>query len=122
MASASTERNVEYLTKRMKFAWAKYYETERNYHKLMTDIFLKLQNVQTESFEIPQNVKTELEELAMLSRKTFECPICLDIIPLGQLDITNCGHKYCKTCLDTLKRDCPTPKCSICRKNLKSSH
>eukprot|EP01051_Picozoa_sp_SAG22_P008105 SAG22_NODE_600_length_8677_cov_18.222429_3_plen_915_part_00 len=29
-------------------------------------------------------------------KEEIECPICFDTIPEGQLDITRCGHKYCK--------------------------
>ena len=46
------------------------------------------------------------------------CTICL-ISPIPPLNLctTNCGHRYCKTCLETwqnrMKRDCP-----ICRKDI----
>ena len=46
------------------------------------------------------------------------CTICL-ISPIPPLNVctTNCGHRYCKTCLETwqnrMKRDCP-----ICRKDI----
>ena len=46
------------------------------------------------------------------------CTICL-ISPIPPLNVctTNCGHRYCKTCLETwqnrINRDCP-----ICREDI----
>jgi hypothetical protein len=50
-------------------------------------------------------------------RKTIECPVCLEVIEdTSNMKISRCGHKYCKTCFDTMKeRD---QKCGICRGEL----
>ena len=63
---------------------------------------------------ISQHLKTEIEEMAIALKKTFDCPICLEVIPFGQLDIAGCGHKYCKTCLAELKKEVDA-KCAMCR-------
>jgi len=49
-------------------------------------------------------------------KKEIECPVCLTIIDKDELKISNCGHKYCKTCYDELV--IRENKCCICRKKL----
>ena len=47
----------------------------------------------------------------------IECPICFEVIQKGELEITNCGHKYCKNCYDKLVET--TNKCALCKKQIK---
>lgn len=109
--------SVEAMTRRMKFAWAKYYEAMREGHE--TAIIYVARNVAlTADPTLPTHIKAEIEEMAAAMRKQYECPICLEMIASGELDITNCGHKYCKTCLAQLLAQ-PEPKCACCRKALK---
>jgi len=102
--------------RRMKFAWAKYYEEVRHGHNRALDI-VRRQLVITTDATLPTHIKAEIEEMAKTLQKEYECPICLAMIAEGQLDITNCGHKYCKECLAHLLT--ADPKCAICRKVLK---
>jgi hypothetical protein len=105
------------MTKQRAFAWAKYYEamntqlgTDHRYYTTITSA--------VESF--PAHVKTEMEEMAAALKKRWECPVCLDFIASGSLEITPCGHYYCKDCVGSIKAG-PEPKCAICRKKLKAT-
>ena len=105
------------LERQRRFAWAKYYEAMREGHEVAV-VFVNRNRALTQDPTLPTHIKAEIEEMATAMAKTYECPICLDMIPSGQLDITNCGHKYCKTCLATLLGQAQ-PKCAVCRKELK---
>jgi len=107
------------LDRQRRFAWAKYYEEVREGHE-RTIVYVARQIAITTDPTIPQHLKNEIEEMATAMRKQYECPICLDMIASGELDITNCGHKYCKSCLAQVLA-CAEPKCSICRKVLKKN-
>jgi len=113
---------LEAMKRRMKFAWAKYFETNRETHDLILHYHARLDRMSKAVGEatLPTHIKAEIEEMAAAMRKQYECPICLDMIESGQLDITNCGHKYCKTCLAQLLTQ-PEPKCACCRKALKGN-
>jgi hypothetical protein len=53
-----------------------------------------VRNAETPGF--PTHVKKEFLEMAQALKKTRECPICLDFIPQDALEITPCGHFYCR--------------------------
>ena len=57
-------------------------------------------------FSIPEHIKAELRALDVHR----ECPICLDSIPFGKVDLTDCGHYFCTSCIDSAKDSCP-----VCR-------
>ena len=111
---------LESMRRRVKFAWAKYFEVNREAHDLFVAYHQQLKKISQAVGEatLPLHIKAEIEEMAAAMKKQYECPICLDMIESGQLDITNCGHKYCVSCLTTLLRQ-PEPKCACCRKALK---
>jgi len=98
-----------------RYAWCRYYEEARTNHEEALIHITRIRRVIAN--DLPQHIKTEMEEMAHALSKPYECPICLDLIPKGELDITNCGHKYCKRCLTTLKAT-PQPKCAMCRTEL----
>ena len=50
-------------------------------------------------------------------RKEIECPICYEVINNNELQLSNCGHKFCKTCYDRILRD--SNECAVCKKKLK---
>ena len=107
----------EPMDRRVKFAWAKYYEEVRHGHNRALDLYRR-QSVMATEPTLPTHIKAEIEEMAKSLRKEYECPICLDMIAEGQLDITICGHKYCKPCLTTMITQ-SSPNCAVCRKVLK---
>ena len=114
---------LEAMRRRMKFAWAMVFQTHREAHEVILAYHERLERMRAMSAEatLPTHIKAEIEEMASAMRKQYECPICLEMIGSGQLDITNCGHKYCKGCLATLLAQAE-PKCACCRKALKSQH
>lgn len=102
------------------FAWAKYYEQVNG---SLTDAHVHHATYTAAAAEdaIPSHIKLQLKEMATALKKKWECPICLDMIDDGDLDITNCGHYYCKPCLAQLKTSQkaqakPKWECAVCRR------
>lgn len=107
--------NEQRLERQRRFAWAKYYEELRNHHEGAIVRIQQITRIVNEP-TLPAHLKTEIDEMRIAMAKEYECPICITTIPQGELDITSCGHKYCKECLrQLLARD---PKCAVCRKEL----
>jgi hypothetical protein len=111
---------LTYAKKQKAFAWAKYYETvndrlhdaHQNY-----DTFNRV----ADDKSIPEHIKKEMREMATALKKQWECPVCIEMIADEALEITNCGHYYCKTCLDSWKKTCKDRgdakwKCSMCNR------
>ena len=104
--------------KRQSFAWAKYYESFnqrldydfRHYGTLTQTLKKDI------GYVLPQHLHNEIEDMAKELKKTWTCPICLDFIKPGDLQITICGHFFCKGCLGAHKTansvEC---KCPVCR-------
>jgi len=117
--NATLQQRLTYANKRVAFAWAKYYEAiETN---LATDHRQYETITQMSEDSIPTHIKNELKTMATELKKRWECPICLDMIESGDLQITNCGHFYCKGCLEQLiktHKDKGDTKwtCATCRK------
>ena len=109
------EKELAWAKKQTSFAWAKFYEAENNQHPENMVQFKKIE-VFTEVEDIPLHVVAELKSMMKQLKKKIECPICLEVINPNQLEITRCGHKFCRTCLGTLKTT--TKKCAICRKTI----
>ena len=68
------------------------------------------------SIELEANTSKATSELEDL-RKEIECPICYEVINNNELQLSNCGHKFCKTCYDRILRD--SNECAVCKKKLK---
>ena len=108
---------------RIKFAWAQVFEMRRVNHDLSIDmlrLMRQLNAVSNADSTIPSHLKTEIEEMAETLRKSYECPICLEVIEKGNLEITTCGHKYCRNCFTALTRT-PDCRCAVCRRKLKQN-
>lgn len=119
------QQKLIYANKRVKFAWHKFYEaTNADHHGAYTQRTVLLRTVAEDA--IPTHIKNTLTEMATELKKKWECPVCMDMIADGDLAITNCGHFYCKGCLEALisraraaredKWECPT-----CRRKHKVS-
>ena len=93
-----------------------YAEVDRNFlmaerHRIALEKILNVPND-----VIPKHIENELKELYAETRKSIECPICLDIITSDTLCLSSCGHKYHKNCYDLLlEKD---GKCGICRRKI----
>lgn len=106
---------------RCKFAWAQYYRAQNDAHNRDHAHYQVITHRVVSEDAIPGHIKTVFAEMAKDLKKKWECPICLDFIPDGNLEITNCGHFYCKGCLTQLKTKAQTDRkdkweCGICRK------
>ena len=100
------ERQLEQSKRQTRYAWAKYYEAKEESH--ITSI-TRVEYIDT----LPEFVKAELVDMYKELRKEIECPVCLEVIDIGVLKFTKCGHKYCEDCLSRLS------DCAVCRKKLK---
>jgi hypothetical protein len=117
-------RYVNSLIAQRGFAWAKYYESVRGTHVVEYRYLTRLNDMTQHGEEgFPPHVKNELMEMAKELKKNWECPVCIDTIVPDNLEITNCGHYFCKGCLVRLKEQvttgdvlCPCCRRKICRK------
>ena len=83
-----------------------YREIEKRCH-LSTQVREKIKDV-------PQHLARELFELAEELNKEFSCPVCLNALTKDTIKVTFCGHKYCASCLNTIKGQ-GDAKCAVCR-------
>ena len=111
------EARYNSMVKQRGFAWAKYYSAVNNHlgndhrtHSTITKV--------VEVADFPAHIKAEMLEMAAALKKSWECPICMDFIPADALEITPCGHYFCRPCLDDLKKT-TEPKCAMCRRRVK---
>jgi len=108
------QTKIRSLEKGKKYAWGKYYGEVNNQLNQNTTQYIRMKEfVET----IPTHIKDEYIKMLDELKKEIECPICMDIIQKNDLQLSNCGHKYCKTCYDRILRD--SNKCAICKKQLK---
>ena len=84
--------------KQTSYAWAKFYtqvnaqlHDDHGNH----DTFNRV----ADDKSVPEHLKTELKAMATALAKKWECPVCIDMISDANLEITNCGHFYCRPCL-----------------------
>lgn len=105
---------VNLLTRQKSYAWAKYYESLNRAHHLAVVQINTLTRTVSEP-TLPEHIKKELSEMASQLKKEYECPICLDTISEGELEVSSCGHKYCKGCFKELLK-ASEPKCACCRR------
>jgi hypothetical protein len=59
------------------------------------------------------------ELLEVAEGKETECPVCLEKITAATGQYTACGHLFCNTCLEELKKEkghrADKPRCPTCR-------
>jgi len=110
------------MDNRRKMGWAKYFQAENDNHTRQVENYGEQMEVfsQIEVIEsVPQFIKDEMEQMIVKLRLEIECPVCMDIIDAegGQLEITKCGHKFCKGCIARV-RETAEPTCPSCRVKL----
>jgi len=112
-----------YANKRVAFAWAKYYD-EVNRELRSDHRHYELYTRTSSDVSIPSHIISEMKEMAAALKKKWECPCCLDFIEDDALQITNCGHYYCKECLEQWKGTQKTNgkekwECAVCKRKHK---
>jgi rubrerythrin len=121
MTLAQATQKLDWANKRCKYAWAKYYSSQAEAHDQDHAHYEIITTRVVAEDAVPRHIKDMLTTMADELKKKWECPICLDFIPDGSLEITNCGHFYCKPCLAGVKKmatDAHKDKweCAVCRK------
>jgi len=93
------------MVKQRAFAWHKYYEETEDGHHIA---FAQIENYKhmAEDATVPTHIKTMIDTMGKELHKKWDCPVCADFIPDGELLITNCGHFFCKDCLKGWKDKC----------------
>ena len=117
MAQQSTrqlQNKITSLEKGKKYAWAKYFNEVNTQLDTNTQHYNRMKMLVE---IIPTHIKDEYIAMLKELKKTIECPICMNVIDNNDLQLSNCGHKYCKTCFDRILTD--SNKCAICKKQLK---
>jgi hypothetical protein len=120
MSVAQLNQSLIYANKRVAYAWARYYAEVRLHLHEDHDNYDTLNRV-ADDRTIPEHIKEEMKTMAKALKKKWECPICIDFIADDKLDITNCGHYYCKPCLQGWKdaekaRGEDKWKCGVCNR------
>lgn len=103
-----------------RYAWFRYYEALNEGLGQANTIYNTNSQIVVDP-QIPTHIKNQLIEMSEALKRKWECPVCLDMIATDCLSVTNCGHYYCKTCLENLKQfskrqSKPKWECATCRK------
>ncbi|NBW15361.1 MAG: hypothetical protein EBR82_45935 [Caulobacteraceae bacterium] len=118
---ATLQRQIQNERRRTGFAWAKYYSSLNEEHTEAISQHRRLVETITEE-AVPTHIKTILTEMSDELKRKWSCPICLDFIPEGGLEITSCGHFYCRPCVTALKDNAHAGadvQCAVCRRKIK---
>ena len=98
------------------FAWAKYYESIRGQIVIDRRHYTTIKEMNVDS--VPAHIKDEILAMGAELRKRWECPICMEMIESDSITITNCGHFFCKGCLDRYKTANVECNCPVCRRKI----
>jgi hypothetical protein len=120
----SLTQKLNWANKRVSYAWAKVYETANERLEVDYQNYTTIERTVIEQ-AVPEHIKTELKSMADRLKQVWECPICMDFITPNDLEITNCGHYYCKGCLVEWKeteRRAGNDKWKCCSCNRRSNY
>jgi rubrerythrin len=111
------------MVKQRAYAWRQFYEARAEEHHVA---YVHVQNFNhiAEDATVPTHMKTLVTDMGKELKKKWDCPICADFIPDGELDITNCGHFHCKQCIADWVAKCkadhkPKWECPVCKREHK---
>jgi len=112
MPRTYTEKQYQAQVKKAKAGWGKYFgELEREQER---DIIYYEQVKELPVADMTDYAQQQIQELLIKLKEAIDCPVCLETIAPGNIEMTACGHKFCKQCLNTIKTT-PEPKCAVCR-------
>jgi hypothetical protein len=121
MPKTLTDYQYNELVKKSKMGWASYFrelENSQNNAVIIWQVVNKVnKEVNEEGNELTDYAQGQIQELLIQLKKQIECPICLEVINPKEVVMTNCGHKYCKQCLNTIKTGAK-PECAVCRQKI----
>lgn len=109
------------MDRQRSFAWAKYYESmgqNANRARVIVWMIGRHDDGKLEPKEnLPKHITQEFYDMAEQLNKQFTCPVCYELVTSATIQITHCGHVFCKECLEQWKKK-PNAVCPICRKKL----
>lgn len=107
-----TENQYKAQVRKAKQGWACYFQAIEQGQ--MCDIIYYEQVKELPVADMSEYAQKQIQELLIKLKKAIECPVCLETIAPNNIEMTACGHKFCKQCLKTIKTT-PEPKCAVCR-------
>ena len=123
----SVNNEINRLNKKAKIGWACFFQSQNRNHELhlsqmdrvenLSNKINKLNDTLENAPGIPSHIANELKELYEITKKEVSCPICLEILTTDEIKFSSCSHKYCESCLNSLKAQNPS-KCAICRRRI----
>jgi hypothetical protein len=112
-----TKQQHDALVRKSKTGWARYYSLLEETQEEMNELYTRLKDAVKER-DIPQHIKDELIEMAKQLNKKYECAICMSMPEPDDVELTKCGHRFCKECLTEAKKH--SPLCPVCRSKIYS--
>jgi hypothetical protein len=119
MSKTLTPAEVRALERKARVGWAHYYEEVQRMQAQAVTMNARLAALRTKMLSeptIPTHLKDEYVEMCVALGKPFECSICMETPPASNVDISSCGHRYCKPCFVKLKEN--SRYCGVCRRSL----
>ena len=99
--------------------WVHYYDHVEFSHRQgvhMLAEMRKLHDKHAAAGTLPTHLKDEFVEMLTTLGRDFQCSICLETPQSTNIEISSCGHRYCKPCFGTLKTT--TKQCAVCRRSI----
>jgi len=115
MPRTYTEKQYMAQVRKAKAGWAKYFAELENNQGYNIMYYEKVKEMPVN--DMSEYAQQEIRNLLIELKKNIECPICMENIAPDQVEMTACGHKYCKQCINTIKAGA-NPECAICRNKL----
>jgi hypothetical protein len=116
-----SRQQYENLMKQKKKGWAMFYnemgQNADNATIIISTIGRDTQGKLPAREDIPSHITTQFYDMAVKLNETYTCPVCLELVNKETINISFCGHIFCKDCLEHIKKS-DNPLCAICRKKL----
>eukprot|EP01060_Flectonema_neradi_P014308 TRINITY_DN21007_c0_g1_i1.p1 TRINITY_DN21007_c0_g1~~TRINITY_DN21007_c0_g1_i1.p1 ORF type:complete len:247 (+),score=31.59 TRINITY_DN21007_c0_g1_i1:51-791(+) len=71
-------------------------------------------DAKVDPFELSLSIVNEIIENSMGEKEL--CPVCYDELPVSLTELTDCNHRFCKCCLEKVRKT--KPMCPLCRRRI----
>jgi len=112
--SRDLEKENKVLERKAKAGWKMYFDLKEEFVELIDYmIFLREKNKTLMNNKNNNDISfltAQFKDMYDELKKKSDCPICFEPITKENMNITNCGHIFCKECSVKLSN------CAVCRK------